>query len=624
VPREFYYRWEWHFQASPEQLWPLVTDTNRFDRNVGLPAYALVEEPVAGNNQPANSRRRLRIRMYGVPLDWVEEPFEWIRPHRFGVIRYYEPGPLPFLQPLGQVRMLAELTPLPEGGTHMVYEIWARPRNMLGYLAIPYQIGFIFARRFAASFREYDRLATEHKSLVDLPGRSVSFAPGGRERLMALQELIVSQGVRPELVARLLETIEQADDLTLNKLRPYALADYWAVARREVLEMSLVATRVGLLDFQWDLLCPLCRVAKDSVSNLGQVDCQVHCDTCNIDYQANFDRSVELTFRPNPAIRLIDDYIEFCTSGPQATPHIMAQQLLPPGADRTVPLQLEQGRYRLRALALPGGQFMQVTAGGPPEVAVNATAAGWSNDELPLGPSTTLQLKNRTAQEQLFILERMAWTDQAVTAAEVTALQRFRDLFAEEALRPGEQISVGSLTILFTDLRDSTRLYREIGDAPAFGLVMDHFDILQQAITAEDGAIVKTIGDAVMAVFRRPMSGLQAIFVAQQRLAMVPPGKRPLHLRAALHYGPCIAVSLNNRLDYFGSTVNIASRLEKLALGGDVVISETVYADPEVAAFLAQQENKYLAELFKETLRGFDEERFTLWRVKMLPEPNIG
>ena len=92
----------------------------------------------------------------------------------------------------------------------------------------------------------------------------------------------------------------------------------------------------------------------------------------------------------------------------------------------------------------------------------------------------------------------MAWTDQAATAAEVTSLQTFRDLFSREILRPGESISVGSLTILFTDLRDSTILYRQVGDAPAFGRVLDHFIVLREAITAEDGAVIKTIGDEVM------------------------------------------------------------------------------------------------------------------------------
>src|SRR6185436_9149373 len=104
-----------------------------------------------------------------------------------------------------------------------------------------------------------------------------------------------------------------------------------------------------------------------------------------------------------------------------------------------------------------------------------------------------LLLENATDREQYFGLERMAWSDQAATAAEVSALQVFRDLFAHAALCPGEQISVGTVTVLFTDLRGSTQLYREIGDAPAFGCVMNHFDVLREAISEEDGAMVKNI-----------------------------------------------------------------------------------------------------------------------------------
>src|SRR5439155_12306842 len=141
------------------------------------------------------------------------------------------------------------------------------------------------------------------------------------------------------------------------------------------------------------------------------------------------------------------------------------------------------------------------TSAGAESARFAVSDAGWPGDELALAPALALTLENRTSGEQLLILERTAWSDQAVMAAEVTAMQIFRDLFASEALRPGERIAVGSLSVLFTDLRDSTRLYRAVGDAVAFGRVMDHFDLLKTVIAAEGGAIVKTIGDAVMAVF---------------------------------------------------------------------------------------------------------------------------
>jgi class 3 adenylate cyclase len=227
----------------------------------------------------------------------------------------------------------------------------------------------------------------------------------------------------------------------------------------------------------------------------------------------------------------------------------------------------------------------------------------------------TLRFENRTGAEQLFVLERMAWSDQAATAAEVTTLQMFRDLFSSELLRPGEQISVGSLTVLFTDLRDSTRFYQEIGDAPAFGRVMDHFAVLRKAIAEEDGALVKTIGDAVMAVFRRPVSALRAILDAQQRLAAPPAGAPPLYLKAGMHHGPCIAVTMNDRLDYFGSVVNMAARLERLSSGKDIIVSDVVRHDPEVEELLFAPENPLITEPFEVQLKGFKDAQFHLWRV---------
>jgi class 3 adenylate cyclase len=446
---------------------------------------------------------------------------------------------------------------------------------------------------------------------------SMTFAPAGRERLAALRDKLLAQDADRNLVIQLTGVIEQADDLTVSRLRPYALADYWNAPRRDVLELCLWATRLGLLDLQWDVLCPLCRGAKQSADSLSSLQPQIHCDSCNIDFTANFDRSVELTFRPNPSVRpgLLG---EFCVGGPQLTPHIVAQQLLLPGAQRELTVPLETGRYRLRTLELRGGQFLSVGPDGAQHMTLQANDAGWPNVEPRLSLTPNLRFENATNAEQLFVLERMAWSDQAVTAAEVTSLQVFRDLFADEALRPGDRISVGSLTILFTDLRDSTRLYRESGDAVAFGRVMSHFDVLREAIVAEDGALVKTIGDAVMAVFLRPVGALRAFLRAQEALVAMNAGRdSPLQLKAGIHTGPCVAVTLNGRLDYFGSTVNIASRLESLSASRDgMVISAAVRADPEVVAWLAEG---LMAEPFAATLKGFEDESFELYAVRPTP-----
>lgn len=602
--KEFHYRWEYDLKASPEELWPLVADTNRFNRDAGVPA---VEIQVDGGSRLTNARRRLRLFVFGLAVEWEEQPFEWIRPHRFGVVRRYTRGPVL------EVRVQAELQPQPEGGTRLIYQCWAQPKNIIGHLAIPAQLGFISKRKFAVAFRRYDQQLAKGKPPLYQKSQA-NFAPGGQARLSALCEKLVAQGAPPEIVERLSDMIENADDLTLARIRSHALADYWGFERRVVLEVCLWATRIGLLDLQWDLLCPHCRGAVESSSSLTNIQTQVYCESCNIDFNVSFDNSVELTFRPNLAIRQIESR-SFCVGGPQLTPHIVAQQMLPAGDERELQLQLEAGRYRLRSLELPGEQFLLAAPDGEEEVTLRASEQGWPEIERRLSTTPTIRFKNATEKDQLFVLERTAWSDQAATAAEVTALQVFRDLFSNEALRPGQQISVGSLTVLFTDLKGSTQLYREIGDAPAFGAVMSHFDVLRAAIAEEDGALVKTIGDAVMAVFRRPAGALRSILEAQKKLFQPPPGMRPLLLKVGIHYGPCIAVTLNGRLDYFGCTVNMAARLEGLSSGGDVVISNTVYADPEVAELINGPEHQLAAQPFEVMLKGFDEENFELWRV---------
>ncbi len=604
MPDEFHYRWQYDLQSSPEALWPYVSDTNRFNQETGVP-------PVEDMGRPGvdliNARRRLRLRRMGMLINWEEEPFEWVRPYRFGVRRTYSSGPM------AEMRTLTELSARPEGGTQLLYQVWARPRNLVGNMVIPIQIGWLSARSFAAAFYRYDGLAMQGKP-PDLPAPAPALAPGSSQRLQNARAEMQSWGVPSQLVARLSDLIEQADDITLSRLRPYALADYWQLPRRSVLEAFLHATRSGFFDLQWHILCPLCRGDKETAASLNQMTTRPHCEVCHIDLGANFDQAVELSFRPNPAIRSLEIH-PYCVGGPQVTPHIFAQQLLPAHAVRDLTLPLEPGRYRLRGVELPGGQYVQVAGDGNPEATFRAGMDGWPGGELTLGPMPTLHLANDTDREQLILLERMAWSDQAVTAAEVTTLQIFRDLFSSEALRPGEQISVGSLTIVFTDLRDSTRLYQVIGDAPAFGRVMSHFDVLRQAIADEEGAVVKTIGDSVMAAFRRPLSGLKAILRAQELLVSQPATESPLVLKAGLHHGPCIAVTLNGRLDYFGSTVNVAARIQNLAVGDDVVFSGIVRDDPEVSAWLQDAGHGYAVETLRTTLKGL-EGTFEVYRLQ--------
>ena len=435
-----------------------------------------------------------------------------------------------------------------------------------------------------------------------------------RARFKSLSATVIQQGTSPDLVARLESFLNEADELSLQRIRPYALADHWNENRRAVLEMFLRATRAGIFDMSWDLLCPSCRGTTAGHTNLGEVHGRSHCNTCQIDFNVNFDHNIEVVFKPNPSVRAVEFNAAFCMGSPQLQPHVVMSQSISALHSLPVNVQLESGRYALRASNVAGSVSLFADTDGIRQSDIRVTSFGWPAEQQHVSLLPTLNLINATDADQTFQLERTAWSDQASTAADVTALQVFRDLFATEVVRPGEEISIGSVTLMFTDLRDSTRLYRKIGDASAFGRVREHFEILEKSIAKQGGAIVKTMGDAVMATFRHPIDALRSVWNAQTEIAKR--GEPMLWLKVGLHKGPCIVVNLNDRLDYFGSTVNITSRLPGFSQGGELIFSEDFNEDPEIQDFLSQNIKSDALSRFTGSVKGFDEP-FTMWRLKV-------
>jgi class 3 adenylate cyclase len=226
-----------------------------------------------------------------------------------------------------------------------------------------------------------------------------------------------------------------------------------------------------------------------------------------------------------------------------------------------------------------------------------------------------VRVRNPNAFPVLLALERIGWSDDILTAARVTNWQDFRDLFASEVISPTEQITVGSQVVLFTDLRGSTAMYRGLGDAPAYALVRDHFSVLAEATRAHRGTVVKTIGDAVMATFSRVDEALAAARRMHAEISAVRAADGvPLALKSSLHVGPCLAVNANDRLDFFGTTINLAARMVECSLGGDLVVSDELFQRPEMQDFL--QTAPLPPEPSEVHFRGF-EAPHRVWRIAM-------
>src|SRR5262249_41321446 len=246
--------------------------------------------------------------------------------------------------------------------------------------------------------------------------------------LAKLAQMPIEPGLLPEFRRHLM----QGSDNEVLRMQPYALADQWHVERQEVLRLFLYATKVGLLDLNWVMLCPNCRVAKAEYHTLFDMQNWFHCDLCGVNIQADLDRHVELRFSVHASVRETQDAV-YCIGGPMNTPHIVVQQYVEPGSARECAAILEPEELRVRALRHNQVVMLTPAAADVGPLECTYTEEGWRPAQLAYRPGqVTLRFRNITDQVMVAVVERLQWDKCAVTAAQVTAMQEFRDLFASE------------------------------------------------------------------------------------------------------------------------------------------------------------------------------------------------
>jgi class 3 adenylate cyclase len=587
MPADLRGEWSQTLNHTPDLVWPILSDTERFNEMSGLPRYLLSETA-----QPDGLVRRVaQGRIARFDIQWEELPVEWVKEQYFFQRRLFLNGPLRHMD--------ASLTLAPcDEGAHATYRIAIAARHpLIG----PYVAGRLIrgaGRTFARAVHGAEAfLAGARAAPYDL-GAPV-LQPGGEPRIHEIINYLKSGPYDHGLSQRLGDLILMEPDADACRIRPKALARRWGVDPRHAVEICLASVRSGLLRLTWDLLCPRCRGAKISTERLDTLLRQAHCPSCNIDYGADFNRNLELVFHPSAAVRECAPG-EYCLSGPQTTPHVLIQQSLAPGQSKQIAAVLDPGDYRLRTHSR-GAEFDFTYTGGVfPTMIVTGDAVRSRPGETP----GIITLMNESERPLCLLVESREWAQDALTAHQVTTLHTFRHLFPDQVLRGGEELSIDSVSLMFTDLQGSTAMYREIGDGPAYQRVREHFDFLSDIVRAHDGALVKTIGDAVMAAFSGPQQAVRAALVVQEKILEFNRAHEDskIVIKMGLHIGRCIVVNLNDRLDYFGSTVNLAARLQAESKGGDIVLSETLVQDPLVALTLAGH------RLTEETttLRGFD------------------
>jgi class 3 adenylate cyclase len=227
--------------------------------------------------------------------------------------------------------------------------------------------------------------------------------------------------------------------------------------------------------------------------------------------------------------------------------------------------------------------------------------------EILVSPAGTLTIHDRLDESRHVKLEHLEWASLATTAHYVSTLDAFRRLFSSEVLQPGSRVKVTRAALVFTDLTGSAAMYTRLGDAKAYRFVQDHFVALGKVISHHGGTIVKTIGDAIMAVFYEQRSAVEATVAMQQafrQFVRKQAGVGNVQLCVGMYAGPCYLVNANKILDYFGQTVNIANRLQCQSAGGQIILPEDVARCGQSEGWLA---GATLAEHFVAELKGLSE-----------------
>jgi adenylate cyclase len=625
------------FKVPPEKLWPFVSDTQRMNRAIGLPVMRFAPEPLAtggtrvvgehaigssilaflGQVLPIGARRVTDERwLRWLPrwpiARWVEHPFEFEAPRRYTVLREYFWAPLG-LFPFRSARPSVELIGTEDGGTEVIASADVEPRNPQGALMAKLVVGPRSCTAVIEQCRNFERFllgraehpfpdlvekggdtaapAASQPAALAAPPPAADGAAAGQATAAAdpadAWSRLVRIGASPQLASSLRRHLESAPDDEVVKMRPFELADRWGADRRETLVTCLRATTAGLLEMTWEVLCPGCRIPKKSAGSIDRLTGEIHCDFCNVSFDASLDRQVEVRFSVAETLRHVEER-RFCAGGPQNTPHVFAQAELAPGESRTIEAPLDLGVFRLRSLQSKTTSVVEVQADAAAvdEIALTVTPDAIRPPANVAAPGPLrVQVVNRTDVPATLVLEDPGWPDTAATASIVGTIQEFRDLFDARVLAPGLQLAIQRLAFLFTDLTGSTALYGKVGQARAFRLVQDHFVLLFAEVVKHRGAVVKTIGDAVMATFPTGGDAVAGALAMQRAIRQLDTGGAvdPARLlKIGIHEGPCIAVTANGRLDYFGTTINTASRVEHECRGGQIVMTAEVHEDPTV------------------------------------------
>ncbi len=566
------YELSWDLDASPEALWPFVSNTEKMNRATGLAPVRFEIETMGATGAPATTGNQ---RVAGMAMRWREHPYEWIEGSRHVVLRVFERGVLRWY--------VAEVTleRLAGGGTRLRNTIRLEPRGVLARVLSRWEIGVKYRRRLDKVYTRLGKLlAAGVRPEVDPIDPDVSLSAEARARLAAAHDQLLEAGVAPRASESLAAFLGSASDQDVARIRPLELAAKFNVPEDAMIDACLHAAKLGALEMVWDVICPSCRIPSSVVESLEKIEEHARCKTCNIGFDVDMSRAIELAFRASADLRQVETQT-FCIGGPAHFPHVAAQVRLAPGERFALPLALGPGFYLLRSPQLPRVHELRVTARGGVR-RLDVTLGERTDGATLTAGDQLLTIVNPEPREVLVRVERAGDRAYALTAARVMATAAFRELFPDQQLAPGRLMAVTQVTLVVAQVDDAQALFRELGDSKAFPVAARFFDQVAALAREYGGSLVKTFGGLALAAFERPVPAVEAA-LALQAAVDAHPVTAGLGCRIGVHRGPMMALTQAGRLDYFGQNVELALSVAAAAPPAVVAMTSAVCQDAAVA-----------------------------------------
>lgn len=353
--------WFWKFDVpvAPDDLWPFIADSSRMNRALGVSQMKFEERGGVrwGTSKPG-----------GVRHEWIEVPWNWVAGEWITSVRLYERG---FSKVVYAVFRLVPRRIGDREGTRLHVYFGAVPRGFVGSIAL--RLGFPGLEN---TYRELlPKIAAEIDggrpgAALSLPG---SLTAEAEARLVTIRDGLYELDLDRGCIDRLLEWIRTGDEHDLYRIQMRERARAWSVDEDALLRVCLHATRAGLLDLSWDVVCPHCRGVTAATAKLGVLPAHGACEVCAIDFGTEAAEAVEITFHVHPSIREVEKRT-FCSAEPASKDHIRVQRTVPAGGEVEIAPRLPAGRYRTRIHGEKRYGYLDVGGGAAAEIAWRAGA----------------------------------------------------------------------------------------------------------------------------------------------------------------------------------------------------------------------------------------------------------